>query len=171
VRIISSNFESRPTPPSETEASAAIETTPNVTSTTTTTVNANPEFSIYAPWNHEYFIARLKTFADVKKWSPKPSGVDEVAWAKRGWINVGLEEVSCRSCGKRLVVKLETNGAHREYQKNTLNGKDETDGQKWWIEEAEKGLVERYESLVVEGHSEACLWRKSSCKGMIVPIV
>jgi hypothetical protein len=36
---------------------------------------------------------------------------------------------------------------------------------KWWMDDADKKLIERYESLVVEGHDESCLWRKSGCKG------
>lgn len=40
----------------------------------------------FAPWSQESFLARLKTFSSVSKWYPKPDVINEVEWAKRGWV-------------------------------------------------------------------------------------
>jgi hypothetical protein len=101
----------------------------------------------------------MQTFADVKTWSTKPEAVGEVVWAKRGWAVVGADEVGCKSCGKHVVVNLD--GEKKEAE-NEVEG----DG-RWWMDDADKKLIERYQSLVVEGHDESCLWRKSGCKGRI----
>jgi hypothetical protein len=125
----------------------------------TTTGTRHP--AAYAPWSHDQFLERLKTFADVKTWSAKPDAVSEVVWAKRGWAVVGLDEVGCRSCGKHLVVKLDEQDDDHGTEPVTKESEDD----KWWMDDADRKLVERYESLVSEGHDESCLWRKSGCKG------
>lgn len=40
----------------------------------------------FAPWSQESFLARLKTFSSVSQWHPKPDVINEVEWAKRGWV-------------------------------------------------------------------------------------
>jgi C3HC zinc finger-like len=161
VRVISSNFESRNSPAGTAKSQSASNVAVSI-KPSTIKVDRSDVPSVYAPWNHEHFLARLKTFADVKTWNPKPKSIDEVTWAKRGWMNIGPEEVSCRSCGKRLVVKLEA-----KPDSNPVQDSQQDDGeQRWWIEEAEKSLVEKYESLVVDGHAEGCLWKKGGCKGL-----
>jgi C3HC zinc finger-like len=112
--------------------------------------------SKYAPWSQELFLERLKTFADIKAWTPKPEPIGEVGWAKRGWLCQGKDAVYCRMCEKRVVVglkKSETNGAEKEERVD------------WWAEEAENSLVERYRAMIVEGHDEGCSWRDHGCKG------
>jgi hypothetical protein len=53
-------------------------------------------------------LGRLKTFRHVDKWDAKPSKVNEVQWAKRGWQCVGKERVGCvGGCGREVVIKLE----------------------------------------------------------------
>ena len=62
----------------------------------------------YAPWDRAQFLGRLKTFRHVDKWSPKPTKVNEVEWAKRGWSCVGKERVGCLGgCGREVYIKLE----------------------------------------------------------------
>lgn len=41
----------------------------------------------FAPWSQESFLARLKTFSSVSQWHPKPDVINEVEWAKRGWVS------------------------------------------------------------------------------------
>lgn len=61
----------------------------------------------FVPWDRERFLERLETFRRVDRWSPKPSVISEVVWAKRGWICTDVSRVSCASgCGGSVVVKL-----------------------------------------------------------------
>ncbi|EOD44886.1 Zinc finger C3HC-like protein [Neofusicoccum parvum] len=116
----------------------------------------------YTPWSHDHFVERMKTFADVKLWSPKPDRISEVEWAKRGWVCENRDTVACKGgCEKRIVVKLEPK------KKDTEDEEVDTLG-----EELDEALVERYVKLIVDGHDEGCLWRKAGCKEDIyhVPI-
>lgn len=71
-------------------------------SSDSTTVRPN-----FVPWDRERFLERLETFRRVDKWSSKPSAVNEVEWAKRGWSCTDIERVSCvGGCGGSVVVKL-----------------------------------------------------------------
>lgn len=66
--------------------------------------NARPSF---VPWDRERFLERLETFRRVDRWSPKPSQINEVAWAKRGWVCTDTSRVTCvGGCGGSVVVKL-----------------------------------------------------------------
>lgn len=110
----------------------------------------------YTPWSHEHFVERMKTFADVKVWSPKPDKLSEVEWAKRGWVCENLNTVACKGgCEKRLVVKLEP-------KKKDDNAEDILEG------DLDEALVERYAKLIVDGHDEGCLWRRAGCKGELI---
>lgn len=61
----------------------------------------------FVPWDRERFLERLETFRRVDRWSPKPSAINEVQWAKRGWICTDLMRVTCvGDCGGSVVVKL-----------------------------------------------------------------
>lgn len=60
----------------------------------------------YVPWDRDAFLRRLKTFATLTDWFPKPERVNEVEWAKRGWICGKRERVRCCSCNVELLVKL-----------------------------------------------------------------
>jgi len=65
---------------------------------------ARPSF---VPWDRERFLERLETFRRVDRWSPKPTAVSEVAWAKQGWICTDVSRVTCvGGCGGSVVVKL-----------------------------------------------------------------
>ncbi|KAF2092297.1 zf-C3HC-domain-containing protein [Saccharata proteae CBS 121410] len=111
----------------------------------------------YAPWSHDLFIERMKTFSDVKLWTPKPDILNEVEWAKRGWVCDGLNKVACKGgCEERVVVKLEPNRKEENEPVNEERESSEND--------VEAVLIERYVKLIVEGHDEECLWRKSGCK-------
>lgn len=66
--------------------------------------NKRPTF---VPWDRERFLERLETFRRVDRWTSKPSPINEVQWAKRGWICTDVMRVTCASdCGGAVVVKL-----------------------------------------------------------------
>ncbi|RAL62656.1 hypothetical protein DID88_004500 [Monilinia fructigena] len=39
----------------------------------------------WAPYDRTEFLKRLKSFSNLTDWTPKPTRVNEVEWAKRGW--------------------------------------------------------------------------------------
>ncbi|KAF2760278.1 zf-C3HC-domain-containing protein [Pseudovirgaria hyperparasitica] len=117
----------------------------------------------YAPWSQEQFLARLKTFADVKLWTSKPDRISEMEWAKRGWILDGWNTVACRGgCEQRLSIRLRLKRKDSEGREI-----DQTEDE---LLDVEDELVDRYEELLVTAHTETCLWRKSGCKGDIYHI-
>lgn len=60
----------------------------------------------YAPWDRAAFLKRLKSFSGLTDWTPKPAKVNEVEWAKRGWVCQKLERVRCCLCNVEILVKL-----------------------------------------------------------------
>ncbi|TID20664.1 hypothetical protein E6O75_ATG05428 [Venturia nashicola] len=126
---------------------------------------ADRELPNYAPWSHDQFLARLKTFADVRTWTPKPMGIGEVEWAKRGWSIAAKDTVGCKGgCGKRLLVRVVK-------EKKDATGPSEVDDESsWWMGDVELAMVERYKGLIIEAHDDDCLWRKAGCKDDIYRI-
>jgi hypothetical protein len=122
---------------------------------TSTTPRKTPNF---APYSQEQFLARLKTFADVKKWTNKPDAIGEVEWAKRGWMCDTWNTVACKGgCEQRVVVKLRP-------RRKDASGKEMEMTEDLGVD-IDEGLVEKYYELVLEGHHEDCLWKKAGCKG------
>ena len=60
----------------------------------------------YAPWDRAEFLKRLKSFSNLTDWTPKPARVNEVEWAKRGWVCQKFERVRCCLCNIEILVKL-----------------------------------------------------------------
>lgn len=60
----------------------------------------------YSPSDRDELLRRLATFQEITDWTPKPDKVNEVEWAKRGWVCKGKETVRCLLCHKELLVKL-----------------------------------------------------------------
>ncbi|KAH9836441.1 Rsm1-like [Teratosphaeria destructans] len=113
----------------------------------------------FSPWSHETFIDRLRSFSRVSLWHPKPEAVGEVPWAKRGWVCVDVNTVACKGgCERRVVVSLDP--PERAHVGEDGQDEDEVDDDSTY----EDALVERYRQLIVDGHAEACLWRKAGCK-------
>ncbi|KAF2130576.1 zf-C3HC-domain-containing protein [Dothidotthia symphoricarpi CBS 119687] len=111
----------------------------------------------FLPYSQEQFLGRLKTFADVKKWTSKPDGIREVEWAKRGWSCESWNTVACMGgCEKHVAVKLRPKRRDGE-------GK-EIDMTEDMSSPFDSGLVARYEDLLVNGHQADCLWRKRGCQ-------
>lgn len=112
----------------------------------------------FQPYSQELFLERLKTFAHVKKWSSKPDGIGEVDWAKRGWSCDAWNTVACKGgCEKHVVVKLRP-------KRKAEDGR-EIDMSEDLSHDVAPALVQRYQTLIVEGHDDECLWRKTGCQG------
>lgn len=116
----------------------------------------------FQPYSQDMFLERLKTFADVKKWTTKPDAIGEVEWAKRGWSCDMWNIVACKGgCEKRVAVKLRP-------KRKAADGRD-IETSEDLSHDVEPSLVERYKALIVDGHSEDCLWRKTGCQGIYYP--
>lgn len=84
------------------EAVVRVGKAPNNSSSASSTIRPS-----FVPWDRERFLERLETFRRVDWWSSKPAPINEVAWAKRGWICTGVMRVTCvGGCGGAVVVKL-----------------------------------------------------------------
>ncbi len=70
----------------------------------------------YAPWDRAEFLKRLKSFSNLTDWTPKPARVNEVEWAKRGWVCKKKERVRCCLCNVEILLKL---------NKKEVDGKEE----------------------------------------------
>jgi hypothetical protein len=109
-----------------------------------TVTTASRAAGTYAPWDRDAFLERLSSFRFVDKWTAKPAAVNEVAWARRGWVCYDKNRVRCNTCRKELLVKVELDD-------------EQTD--------AGRAVVEHYKEMVVDEHDESCLWRRRGCDG------
>jgi hypothetical protein len=136
--------------------------------------------SKYCPSDRSQLLRRLGTFQELTDWTPKPNRVNEVEWAKRGWVCQGKERVRCTLCNKEVVVGL---------NKKMVDGKEVSvlvpseigmlpfnlpsdlyDPDTNTDASEDTALVEKYVTLIVESHQEDCLWRKRGCDGMSFPV-
>lgn len=137
------------------------------------------ELPYFSPWSQQTFLERLKTFASVTAWYPKPALIAEVRWVSRGWECCGNNTVWCRGgCEKRVVVNMERSarqlGATTDSQQISEQvGDDHVEDDNADDEDFETRLAERYQAMLIEGHTPNCLWRKAACKDDIyrLPIV
>ncbi|KAM4063177.1 c3HC zinc finger-like domain-containing protein [Hirsutella rhossiliensis] len=105
----------------------------------------------YCPGDRSELLRRLATFQELTDWTPKPDRVNEIEWAKRGWICHAKETVRCVLCHKELLVKL---------------NRKQVDGKEVPVlvpSEIEDALVDKYCELVVASHQPDCLWRRRGC--------
>jgi len=136
--------------------------------------DGGPATSKYCPSDRSELLRRLGTFHELTDWTPKPDRVNEVEWAKRGWVCQGKERVRCTLCNKEVVVGL---------NKKMMDGKevsvlvpseigrllDDVDIPNPNTNDSEDtALVEKYVALIVESHQEDCLWRRRGCDGMFI---
>jgi hypothetical protein len=125
------------------------------TASSPSTPRKQPNFQ---PYSQEQFLSRVRTFADVKKWTTKPDAINEVEWARRGWTCDTWNTVACRGgCEKRVAVKLYPK--RKDAAGNAIPMSEDL------TVEADDKLVEKYAELVENGHAEDCLWRKRGCQG------
>jgi len=117
----------------------------------------------FQPYSQEQFLSRVKTFADVKKWTTKPDAINELEWARRGWSCDTWNTVACKGgCEKRVAVKLRP-------KRKDASGKAIEMSEDLSAEVDEK-LVERFVELIEKGHANDCLWRKRGCQGKIMSL-
>lgn len=110
----------------------------------------------YCPGDRDELLKRLASFQELTDWTPKPDPVNEIEWAKRGWVCQGKERVRCTLCNKELVVKL---------------NRKEVDGREVSVlvaSEIEEALVGKYVELIVTSHQDECLWRKRGCDDSLI---
>jgi hypothetical protein len=131
----------------------------NATASKDTTPRKTPNFQ---PYSQEQFLGRVKTFADVKKWTTKPDAISEIEWARRGWSCDAWNSVACKGgCEKRVAVKLYT-------KRKDAGGKAIEMSEDMAVDVDDK-LVEKFKELIETGHAEDCLWRKRGCQGQYLP--
>lgn len=116
---------------------------------------AAPPAPRYCPGDREQLLRRLATFQELTDWTPKPDRINEIEWAKRGWVCQGKERLRCTLCSKELVVQL--GRAKGETEDNGTAESAEA------AEAAEAAVVDKYVDLVVTAHEDDCLWRKKGC--------
>ncbi|KAF7719672.1 Uncharacterized protein PECH_004172 [Penicillium ucsense] len=126
------------------------------TSSSVSTSSTRPTF---VPWDRERFLERLETFRRVDRWTSKPAAINEVQWAKCGWVCTDVARVSCISnCGGSVVVKLP----------DEIDEVDGFDMEK--VQERKQvrlRLVEEYQKQMIEEHGENCPWRNRGCDATI----
>jgi hypothetical protein len=125
------------------------------TTSASTTPRKSPNFQ---PHSKEQFLSRVRTFADVKKWTTKPDAIGEIEWAKRGWSCDTWNTVACKGgCEKRVAVKLRPK--RHDASGNVIEMSEDLTA------DVDDKLVERFRELIEKGHAEDCLWRKRGCQG------
>lgn len=111
----------------------------------------------YCPGDRDQLVRRLATFQELTDWTPKPDRVNEIEWAKRGWVCQGKERVKCTLCNNELAVKL---------------NRKEVDGKEIPVliaADIAESVVDQYAELIITSHREDCLWRKKGCDGECLP--
>ncbi|ORY61388.1 C3HC zinc finger-like-domain-containing protein [Pseudomassariella vexata] len=129
------------------------------TTTATPSKDAKVAPPRYCPGDRDQLIRRLGTFQELTEWTPKPDKVNEIEWAKRGWVCQGKERVRCTLCSKELVVKT---------SKRNVDGKEVpvTVGSDF-----EQALVKKFAELMVEAHEDDCPWRRRGCDDSLLRLV
>ncbi|KAF4976906.1 hypothetical protein FZEAL_6482 [Fusarium zealandicum] len=121
----------------------------------------------YSPTDRGDLLRRLGTFQEITDWTPKPDKVNEVEWAKRGWVCHGKETVRCLLCHRELVVKLNrkvVDGKEIPVLVASEIGTFPSMTMRLQANRAtEEALVDKYADLIVNSHQEECLWRKRGC--------
>ncbi|TPX13750.1 uncharacterized protein E0L32_005953 [Thyridium curvatum] len=117
--------------------------------------SANAPPPRYCPGDREQLVKRLATFQELTDWTPKPDRINEIEWAKNGWVCQGKERLRCTLCSKEVVVKLTRKDADGK-EASVLSSSSSPS-------EVEEALVDRYVEMMVSSHQEDCLWRKKGC--------
>lgn len=148
-------------------------TTPSGSHTTAFSLSEKPT-PAYAPWDRPQFLSRLKTFRFVDKWSAKPSAVNEVIWAKRGWVCVDKNRVRCTVCSREVVVKIDADddGLFEDQDGDdiVMGDVEGMEGERLKRESRrrmQKEMVDRYRGMVITEHEDWCLWRRRGCDDTI----
>lgn len=114
----------------------------------------------YLPTSRSAFLERLETFRHVTQWHvPSTDSINAAAWAKRGWICVDTDTVSCGSCRERVHIDLSLDSERLKSSEKEAEAEDEEDDFEM-AAEVYHGIVQRYEEKITLAHTEHCLWRK-----------
>lgn len=114
----------------------------------------------YLPTNRSAFLERLETFRHVTQWHvPSTDSINAAAWAKRGWICVDTDTVSCGSCRERVHIDLSLDSELLKSGDKEAEAEDEEDDFEM-AAEVYHGIVQRYQEKITLAHTEHCLWRK-----------
>lgn len=158
---------------SHTYESWSIRTTnPSATQTTAFSLSEKPT-PAYAPWDRPQFLSRLRTFRFVDKWSAKPALVNEVIWAKRGWICIEKNRVRCTVCSREVLVKIDADddgfvaedGVEEDTVMSDVEGLEGERIKREARKRMQREIVDRYRGMVVTEHEDYCLWRRRGCDG------
>lgn len=140
---------------------------PNSRASNNSTTPSRPSF---VPWDRERFLERLETFRRVDRWAPKPAAINEVEWAKRGWICNDVARVVCvGGCGGSVVVKLpdeldELDGFDAEKVQERKQVRESASHFYLYLFSCLQGLIGR--DLQVQGWWRS-MWDRSS-QGMVI---
>lgn len=130
----------------------------------------------WAPYDRAEFLKRLKSFSNLTDWTPKPARVNEVEWAKRGWVCQKKERVRCCFCNVEILVKLnrkEEDGKEKEvYIAENIGTAPDRISIKGVVltNSVENALVNKYVELIITSHDESCPWRQKGCDGTLLSL-
>ncbi|KAI3465998.1 hypothetical protein Pfo_022661 [Paulownia fortunei] len=97
------------------------------------------------PWERGDLLRRLSTFKPAN-WFGKPKAASSLTCARKGWVNVDVDEVECESCG--AILKFVTSAT-------------------WTLSEAD-GAGEDFARRLDEGHKVTCPWIGNCCAESLV---
>ncbi|ETN39289.1 uncharacterized protein HMPREF1541_05512 [Cyphellophora europaea CBS 101466] len=116
----------------------------------------------YLPSSRPAFLERLETYRQVTQWHiPSTEPINASVWAKRGWVCVDKDTVSCGSCKERLTVDLDLENGNLHEPDATGDGAD--DASYSLAKDVYDALIKRYQEMIISGHSASCPWRKRGC--------
>ncbi|KAK9846724.1 hypothetical protein WJX84_003641 [Apatococcus fuscideae] len=92
------------------------------------------------PWHREDLYRRLHTYK-VSTWFCKPEAAGPLACALHGWINTGIDLLSCEVCRSKLSLQIPALLPH----------------------EKARQLAEGFAAKLQSGHGETCTWRTGGC--------
>ncbi|KAL9236518.1 hypothetical protein vseg_011177 [Gypsophila vaccaria] len=93
------------------------------------------------PWERGDLLRRLATFKPGN-WSGKPKDASSLACARRGWVNIGVDEIECEACGVNFK-HIATAG---------------------WMASGDEEFSKQLELV----HKGTCPWRGNSCSESLV---
>ncbi|KAL1328522.1 hypothetical protein HN51_038357 [Arachis hypogaea] len=115
------------------------------TSLSTSAVGSGSSRASCRPWERGDLLRRLATFVP-SNWLGKPQIINSLACAQKGWMSVGVDKVSCESCGACLNF---------------------TSSSSWTSAEAQSAS-ESFARQLDFGHKVNCAWRGNSCPESLV---
>jgi hypothetical protein len=143
---------------------AADDTT---TSTMPTMLGLKINGARYAPSDRSALILRIKTYqSPIGRWARKPAVMNELEFAKNGWVCIGKEEVACVYCHSRMEVPYEAEVQAID-EATPDAGEEEKDGRRELLER----LKSRCVRMMHEEHDDGCPWevKPSTSESLALP--